>query len=100
MPRQRPTKPEKPRSEPEILPPARGRQAYQPADWYTTSSTSRIFIARPSPWSIFGIALMIGLVAGAALAIVLGTLLIVVPIVVLLIGGMVLSSAVRARLRR
>ena len=82
------------------MPPARGRQAYQPADWYTTSSTSRIFIARPSPWSIFGIALMIGLIAGAALAIVLGTLLIVVPIVVLLIGGMVLSSAVRARLRR
>jgi hypothetical protein len=99
MPRQRPMKPEKPRSEPEILPPARGRQAYQPNEWYA-SNTSRIFIARPSPWSIFGIALMIGLIAGAALAIVLGTLLIIVPIVVLLIGGMVLSSAVRARLRR
>jgi hypothetical protein len=100
MPRQRPIKPENPRSEPEILPPPHRRQAYSPNEWYGASSTSRIFIARPGPWSIFAFALVIGLVAGATLAILLGTLLIVVPIIVLLIAGMVISGALRARLRR
>ena len=99
MPRQRPIKPEEPRIEPEILSATRGRwQAYQPGtEWYAASGTSRIFIARPGPWTIFAVGLMIGLVAGATLVIMLGTLLIVVP--VLLVAGMLISNALRARLR-
>ena len=46
MPRQRPIKPEQPRSEPEIIPPARGRtQAHPPGpEWFAGSErgTSRI----------------------------------------------------------
>jgi hypothetical protein len=103
MPRQRPVKPEQPRSEPEIIPPPRGRtQAYQGgADWFASErGASRIFVARVGPWSIFGIALLIGLIAGAMLAILLGALLIAIPVVGLLIAGALIANALRGRLRR
>jgi len=100
MPRQRPIEPEKPRSEPEILPPTHGRRNPYQADWYVAHGSSRIFLARPSAWSLFSIALLIGLIAGVMLAILLGTLLIVVPIVALLIAGMMINNALRGRLRR
>jgi hypothetical protein len=100
MPRQRPIEPEQPRSEPEILPPTHGRRHPYQTEWYAASGSSRIFVARPGPWSMFTIALLIGLIAGATLAILLGTLLIVVPIVALLIAGMMISNALRGRLRR
>jgi hypothetical protein len=104
MPRQRPIEPEQPRSEPEIIPPARGRtQAYQTGpDWFTADArgTNRIFVARLGPWSIIGIVLLFGLLAGAVLAILLGALLIAIPIFGLLIAGAVISSALRAHWRR
>jgi hypothetical protein len=104
MPRQRPIKPEQPRCEPEIIPPARGRtQAYQSGpDWFAANErgTSRIFVARPGPWSIIGIVLLIGLFAGAVLAILLGALLIAIPVVGLLIAGALIANMLRARLRR
>jgi hypothetical protein len=103
MPRQRPIKPEQPRSEPEIIPPARGRtQAYQGGpDWFASGrGTSRIFVARVGPWSIIGFVLLIGLFTGAVLAILLGALLIAIPVVGLLIAGALIANALRARLRR
>jgi hypothetical protein len=103
MPRQRPIKPEEPRCEPEIIPPARGRtQAYQSGpDWFADErGTSRIFVARVGPWSLIGIVLLIGLFAGAVLAILLGALLIAIPVVGLLIAGALIANALRARLRR
>jgi hypothetical protein len=104
MPRQRPIKPEVPRSEPEIIPPARGgTQAYRSApEWFSAGErgTSRVFVARMGTWSILGIVLLVGLVAGATLAILLGTLLIALPIIGLLIAAAMISSALRSHLRR
>src|ERR1700736_244581 len=103
MPRQRPIKPEKPRFEPEIIPPERGRrQAYQAGpDWFASGrGSNRIFVARLGPWSVVGIVLLIGLFAGAVLAILLGALLIAIPVVGLLIAGALIAIALRARLRR
>jgi predicted exporter len=104
MPRQRPIEPEEPRCEPEIIPPARGRtQAYQAGpDWFAGNGrgTSRIFVARLGPWSLIGIVLLIGLFAGAVLAILLGALLIAIPVVGLLVAGALIANALRARLRR
>jgi hypothetical protein len=101
MPRQRPITPEQPRSEPEIIPPSRGgRDAYQAGpDWLSGGGRgeSRIFVARLGPWSFVGIALLIGLFAGATLAIMLGTLLLVIPIVALLIAGGLIANAWRGR---
>jgi hypothetical protein len=104
MPRRGPVKPEFPRSEPEIIPPERGRtQAYRSgSEWFSAGErgTNRVFVARIGPWSILGIVLVIGLVAGAALAILLGTLLIALPIIGLLIAAAMISNALRSHLRR
>ena len=104
MPRQRPIKPEQPRCEPEIIPPARGRtRAYQAGpDWFAgrEGGSSRIFVARVGPWSIVGIVLLIGMIVGVTLAIVLGALLIAIPVVGLLIAGALIANAMRTRLRR
>jgi hypothetical protein len=104
MPRQRPIKPEQPRCEPEIIPPARGRtRAYQAGpDWFAgrEGGSSRIFVARVGPWSIVGIVLLIGMIVGVTLAIVLGALLIAIPVIGLLIAGALMANAMRTRLRR
>jgi hypothetical protein len=104
MPRRRSETPEFPRSEPEIIPPERGRtQAYRTgSEWFSAGGrdTNRVFVARIGPWSILGIVLVIGLVAGAALAILLGTLLIALPVIGLLIAAAMISNALRSHLRR
>jgi|ERR1700704_1506150 hypothetical protein len=98
-------KPEPPRSEPEIIPPARGRtQAYQSGpEWFAGSrrGTSRVFVARFGPsWGIVGIVLLFGLIVGAVLAILLGALLIAIPVIGLLIAGALIANALRTRLGR
>ena len=101
MPRQKP--PEYPRVEPEIIPPEQSHpRAYRSeADWlFDQRRSGRIFVARIGPWSIMGIVLLIGLVAGATLAILLGTLLIAVPIVGLLIAAAMISNALRSHSQR
>jgi hypothetical protein len=105
MPRQRTIKPELPRSEPEIIPPARGRtRAYQSGpEWFASSErgNSRVFVAKFGPsWGIVGIVLLVGLFAGIVLAILLGALLIAIPVVGLLIASAVIANALRARWRR
>jgi hypothetical protein len=100
MARERPIKPEQPRYEPEIIPPSHGRRdTYQAGpDWLGRErGGSRIFVARLGPWSFVGIALLIGLFAGATLAIMLGTLLLAVPVVALLIAGGLIANAWRGR---
>jgi hypothetical protein len=104
MPRQGPIKPEQPRCEPEIIPPARGRtQAHQGSpEWFAADGhgTSRIFVARLGPWSFIGVVLLFSLFAGAVVAILLGALLIAIPVIGLLIAGALIGNALRARLRR
>jgi hypothetical protein len=106
MPRRRPLKPEYPRSEPEIIPPARDRtQAYgqgQGSEWFAnaTQGSSRVFVARFGTWKILGIVLLIGLVAGAVLAILLGALLIMVPVIGLLVIVGIIASQLRGSPRR
>jgi hypothetical protein len=102
MPRHRPLKPELPRSEPEIIPPLRDGAYRSPPEWFSAGDrgTNRVFVARMGSWSILGIVLLIGLVAGATLAILLGTLLIALPVIGLLIAAAMISSALRSHLRR
>jgi hypothetical protein len=102
MARQRPIKPEQPRSEPEIIPPPRSRtQAYGAGpEWFAArggSTGGRIFVARLGPWRLFGIVLLFGLVTGAVLAFVLGALLIAIPVIGLLVLGAVIANALRRR---
>jgi len=102
MPRQRPLKPELPRNEPEIIPPAPSGTYRSAPEWFSARQrgADRVFVARMGSWSILGIVLLIGLVAGATLAILLGTLLIALPVIGLLIAAAMISSALRSHLRR
>jgi hypothetical protein len=105
MPPRRTVKPELPRSEPEIIPPARGRtQAYQSGpEWFAGNErrTGRVFVARLGPsWGIVGIVLLVGLFAGVVLAMLLGALLIAIPVVGLLVASALIANALRTRLRR
>jgi hypothetical protein len=104
MPRRQSIKPEFPRSEPEIIPPTRsGPQAYRSGpEWFAAGErgSNRVFVARMGSWSILGIVLLVGLVAGATLAILLGTLLIVLPVIGLLIAGAMISGALRSHFRQ
>ena len=103
MPRRRAPEPEFPRSEPEIIPPTgSGTQAYRSGpEWFSarTRGADRVFVARMGSWSILGIVLLIGLVAGATLAILLGTLLIALPVIGLLVAGAMISGALRSHFR-
>jgi hypothetical protein len=103
MPRQKPVHPEYPRVEPEIIPPehSRNHPYRSEADWFFDQRRSgRILVARIGPWSIMGIVLLFGLVVGATLAILLGTLLIAIPVIGLLIAGAMISNALRSHSQR
>jgi hypothetical protein len=97
-------RPEIPRSEPEIIPPGRGRVHSRrvPADWFVggEQETQRIFVTRLGPFSGIAMIFVACLVAGVVLAIVLGTLLIAIPVIVLLVAAAVISRSWRTRLRR
>jgi hypothetical protein len=101
MARQRPTEPEQPRSEPEIIPPPRSRtRAYGAGpQWFARERDTGggIFVARLGPWRLIGIVLLFGLVTGAVLALVLGALLITIPIIGLLVVGALIANALRRR---
>src|ERR1700722_13982971 len=97
MPRRRPLKPEYPRSEPEIISPARDRTQAYGTEWFpgSTQGSSRVFVAKFGTWKLLGIVLLIGLVAGAVLAILLGALLITIPIIGLLVIVGIIASQLR-----
>jgi hypothetical protein len=93
--------PERPRSEPEILPPDRGRngQNWPPPPYGYgpgANSSQRIFITRIGPLG-FGLAtLVLGLLAVVLLLLLIGTALIWLPFV----AGIVILGAVVGALRR
>jgi hypothetical protein len=97
MPRRRPLKPEYPRSEPEIIPPARDRTQAYGTEWFPggAQGSNRVFVAKFGTWKLLGIVLLIGLVAGAVLAILLGALLITIPIIGLLVIVGIIASQLR-----
>lgn len=86
--------PERPRLEPEIIPPDRSRREphwRQPA-WgpYASSAareTHRIYVARLGPVSVALLMLIVGVLAAAILLAVLGAVLIWIPIVALILAA-------------
>lgn len=91
--------PERPRSEPEIIPPDRTgdaeRRAVHGSAYRDARGYQRVYVARIGPFGVFLLAL-----AGAALSILLllfvvGAFLIWIPIVGLLVAAAILSSLLR-----
>jgi hypothetical protein len=97
--------PERPRFEPEIIPPGRDNRARGDASWSwirieERDGAHRIAIARPSLPSIILGLLALGLIAAVVLFVLAGVVLIWIPVVV---GGILLallSGAIRYHWRR
>ena len=98
--------PEKPSTEPEILPPERrGRTPSGRGDgrvWVSVGARhgERIYIARPGPITIFLAALLLGALAIAVVVLLLGLFLIWIPVAALVVTILVFSALIRGSVRR
>lgn len=93
---------ERPKSEPEIIPPDRGDRP-PPNAWggfERSARIHRIYIARPGPFSIFFALLITGLAVAAILLVLLGAVLLWVPVVIFVIAAFMLSGTIRHYWRR
>jgi len=96
---------EKPRAEPEIIPPSRDDR--QPRSYtarirmfVNDDGARHIYVARLGPLGILLIALMIGIFFAFMLVLLLGAFLIWIPLVGLLVAAAILSSVLRAYFRQ
>jgi hypothetical protein len=93
--------PEKPRVEPEIIPPDRhARSTPNEADWMGGSAMHRIYVARLGPFSAGLLVLGIGLLAGLSILLLLGAFLLLIPIAGLLLATAVLAGLLRGHFGR
>ncbi len=97
--------PERPRAEPEIIPPDRieeeeRRRAARLAAYERASGYRRIYIARIGPLGMFLLALFAGALAIVLLVLAVGAFLIWIPIVALVVAGAVIAGLFRSVLRR
>ena len=90
---------ERPRSEPEIIPP--GAPLRRPRDdpFGDPLFTQRIYVTRLGPLGLFGIMLAIGVVAVVLLALVVGAVLFWLPIVALIVVAAIIGNRLSSRFR-
>jgi hypothetical protein len=90
--------PERPRSEPEIIPPGRGgsRQDSGIFVWVADrEGVRRANVTLPGPFTIFLALALVAMIAGAIVILVLGAVIIWIPIFILAIGALLIAAAVR-----
>jgi len=90
--------PERPRSEPEIIPPGRERADSQSRVYVWVADREgmrRASVPVPGPFTIFLALALVTLVAGVIVLVVLGAVLIWLPIFVLAVGALLIAAAVR-----
>src|SRR5271163_2578285 len=93
--------PERPRLEPEIIPPAKGRRGsdWQPVVWppyaSTAGTTQRLYVARLGPVGLAFLMVLIGIVVAVITLAVVGAILIWIPILALLLGAGVVYRLLR-----
>jgi hypothetical protein len=86
-------RPERPRLEPEIIPPARGRREseWQYDVWRpyvsSTGGTHRLYVARLGPFGLAVLMLLIGIVVAVLVLAVVGAILVWIPILALLLAA-------------
>ena len=104
--------PEKPRSEPEIIPPGRDealwteavRSGRQRSDFFIAfdedGRTRYTTFKPPGPFTIWLVLIVIGLVGAAGLMLALGFVLFLIPVVAVAIAALLLSGQIRAWWRK
>jgi hypothetical protein len=90
---------ERPRSEPEIIPPGAPLRPPRDDPFGDTLFSQRIYVTRLGPLGLFGIMLAIGVVAVVVLALVVGVVLFWLPIVALIVAAAIVGSRLRSRFR-
>jgi hypothetical protein len=88
----KPPKPqgEKPRSEPEIIPPGHAEHG---------TERVRVYIAKPGPLGAILLTLVVGLLSAVVMVLLFGALLIALPAVVLLVTAAIVAGLLRFYLR-
>ena len=86
-----PDRPERPRLEPEIIPPerSRGDSEWPPHAWppYASAARRRIYVARLGPFGFALLMAIIGIVVALILLAVVGAILVWIPILALLLAA-------------
>lgn len=90
---------EKPRAEPEIIPPGDldGRPMRDRYHFDVHGGSQRIYVARLGPFGIVVLGLLIALIAAVTPIVLLGALLIWIPVAVLFVAAAVVSGLLRGR---
>ena len=95
--------PDRPRSEPEIIPPGQ-RDRRDPSHVFISidenGGTRRVYIAQPGPFTIILALAIIGLIGVVVLIVLLSVALIWIPVVIALVAAFVASVTFRHWLRR
>src|SRR6266540_1065223 len=93
--------PERPRAEPEILPPERGKSRdRRPPHWFADADGAqmhgsyRIRVMKLGPVGASLLALGIGLASAAFFVVMLGTLLVLIPVIGLLLAAAIIAALV------
>jgi hypothetical protein len=93
-------RPERPRLEPEIIPPARGRR--EPGSQYDrwepyapSSGSNRLYVTKFGPFGLAILMLIIGFVTAVVLLAVVGAILVWIPILALLVAAGVIFRLLR-----
>jgi hypothetical protein len=91
----RDTGPERPRSEPEIIPPGQRGPSQVFVSIDEDGRTQRIYLAQPGPFTILLGLAVFGLIAVVALVLLLSVALIWIPVAIVLVAAFVGSVMIR-----
>jgi hypothetical protein len=90
---------DKPRVEPEIIPPGAADARWDDGRVRWSSGTQRVYVARIGPFGFFLIALAVAALAVLVLVLIVGAFLLWIPVAAVLLAIAVLSSLWRGRRR-
>jgi hypothetical protein len=85
--------PERPRVEPEIIPPGAQPRGRYPGGSF--GGSYRVYVAQPGPFTLFALLLLAGLVVVALVLFVVGAVLFWIPLVALVVGGLIAAAYAR-----
>lgn len=92
---------EKPRSEPEIIPPDRaGRSTRRSRISFDTRGAERVYVARLGPLGFILAMLLTAIMFAVLLALLLGALLFLTPLVIFFVAGAIIAGFLRVYFRR
>ncbi len=92
---------EKPRHEPEIIPPGAAGARWDPSPrWSSARGTQRIYVAKIGPFGFLLMALAVAALAALVVVLIVGAFLIWIPIAGLLLAAAVMSGLLRGSSRR